>query len=378
VQNSESTPPVLVITWWPPGVVGFLHYRARIHAVLRCAPAVVVSNSEQAIEFLDVPTVPVRCIPQSRTGLSGVLQYFMECARIARQLQPGRVLLLHSQLAPLTLLLRGIPTYLFWNEHPTHFYSGRTGLAKAIKNTIMRHLTYLGARRATLAMPIGIHHAEDLLEHGCQSQRVQTIDMGVSDIFRNVSARTSPTAGTAISLIYIGSVQAERGRDVMIKAVGIANRNGPRATLTIVGADDAERQTCLRVAEQAGAGDAVKVFGRVAGSQIPTLLSNADVGLCFWEDRTYWKFNPPTKLFEYLVAGLPVVASDIRTHTAYIHDGLDGRICAYDARSLALVIVELAEDREQLARLRAGARQSGEQYLWSRIEPRFLEAIGLR
>jgi glycosyltransferase involved in cell wall biosynthesis len=202
--------------------------------------------------------------------------------------------------------------------------------------------------------------------------------MGVTDDFSSAARRNDVGDRRFLSLIYVGSVQPDRGRDVMIEAVGLANRDGLCATLTIVGADEAEQQACLRAADQAGARSAVCVMGRVDSEQIPQLLRHADAGLCFWADRTYWRFNPPTKLFEYLVSGLPVIASDIRTHTAYIRDGVNGRICSYDATSLACVIRDLARDREQLDRLRTGAQHSGEQYRWSRIEPRFLEAIGLR
>ena len=89
------------------------------------------------------------------------------------------------------------------------------------------------------------------------------------------------------------------------------------------------------------------------------------------------RFNPPTKLFECLAAGLPVLASNIRTHTRYITNWQNGLIFEYDGQDLARKLVELSERRIDLARMRECAAATGRKYLWSVVEPRFLDAIKL-
>jgi glycosyltransferase involved in cell wall biosynthesis len=89
----------------------------------------------------------------------------------------------------------------------------------------------------------------------------------------------------------------------------------------------------------------------------------------------WWRFNPPTKLFEYLVAGLPVLASDIRTHTQYITHRQNGLIFEYDSSSLSRAIQVLWERRAELPAFKQQAFESGTPYLWEHIEPVFLETI---
>ncbi len=153
-----------------------------------------------------------------------------------------------------------------------------------------------------------------------------------------------------LELIYVGSVSKARGRDVMLEALAIANRERCIARLTLVGASDAELAYCRDYASRLGIADAVRVQGRIAGDAVPACLRGADAGLCLWEDLPWWRFNPPTKLFEYLVAGLPVLASDIRTHTAYVAEGHNGFIFSYDSNSLARTIrTDVAKTRRLAA-----------------------------
>jgi len=178
-----------------------------------------------------------------------------------------------------------------------------------------------------------------------------------------------------LELVYNGTVNQLRGRDVMLEALALANKQGKIAHLTIVGANAEQLRYCREYAQRFGIADALALRGRIPGRDVPGMLHKADIGLCFMEDLPWWRFNPPTKLFEYLVAGVPVLASDIRTHTQYISDWYNGMICQYDSQSLADTITVLWQRRRSLPFLKDNARKSGEQYLWDKIEPEFLQAI---
>ncbi len=233
------------------------------------------------------------------------------------------------------------------------------------------------AKKADLVMPIGEAHRDDLLRIGCRQERVRLLYMGVDAAFVPPAGQEDKPrrANAPLELIYHGTVNRLRGRDIMLEAIVLANKEYPIAHLTIVGASDEEIRYCNSYARRFGIADAVRVCGRVPGRDIPGILQKADAGLCFMEDLPWWRFNPPTKLFEYLVAGLPVLASDIRTHTQYVSDWYNGLICQYDSRSLADAIEQLWQRRAVLPALKSNARQSGSQHLWERIEPDFLQAI---
>lgn len=367
----------IVITRFSRDQPGFLDFSYRIAALARHYRVTVVSDFPLSQTELIRPGIDCMVLPGGESR-SGWLRYLWECGRLLRSRQPHCAVLLHSAVAPVALLAGDVGTAVYWNEHPTHFAAAPQRLApfRWLLRFGVRWLAFQGARRASVVMPIGEAHNDDLLQHGCTPQRVRLVHMGVDAAFDAAAVAVSGAGrDTPLSLIYAGTVSKARGCDLMLEALAIANRHGCVAKLTLVGAGEESMRHCRQRAQALGLADEVEVVGRVPGSEIPGWLARADAGLCLWEDRPWWRFNPPTKLFEYLVAGLPVLASDIRTHTAYITDGHNGFVFRYDSNSLAAAILRLWHRRADLPGLKRQARASGEPYMWPRIEPVFLQTV---
>lgn len=367
----------IVVTAFTEGQPGFLDFAYRIKSLAAHYRLTVVSAFPLTTAELQLPNVDYVII-DSGEGRIGWLQYLWRCSRLLRQRRPALAVLLHSMASPVALLAGGIPTVVYWNEHPTHAAPVPDGFApvKHMLRASVRWLMFEGARKASLAMPIGEAHWDDLLAHGCAANRTRMLYMGVDQSFSGVaSPQQSWETGTLLQLIYVGSVCKDRGRDVMLEAMALANRERAIAHLTIVGASEDQLKHCLDYAQALGIRESVTILGRVSGHAIPAYFSKADAGLCLWEDQPWYRFNPPTKLFEYLVAGLPVLASNIRTHTRYVEDGKNGLIFEYDSNSLAAAITRLWEHRAELPAMKHRAADAGERYVWQIIEPDFLQAV---
>lgn len=368
----------IVVTRFAPEQPGFLDFAYRIRALAKVYRISLVSDFPLTQPEMAIDGVKHLVLPGGQ-GRAGWLRYLWHCGRLIREQKPHCAVLLHSSAAPVALLTGGVPTALYWNEHPTHFAEAPDRFAP-LKRAIRfaaRWLAFQGARTASVVMPIGEAHNEDLLGHGCAPQRLRLIYMGVDRAFCAATTKADEAAqeDAPLQLIYVGTVSQARGRDIMLEAIRLANRSAKIAHLTMIGASAEELAYCTDYAQRAGIADVLSVQGRIPGSLIPDRLQAADAGLCLWEDRPWWRFNPPTKLFEYLVAGLPVLASDIRTHTQYIEHGRNGLIFNYDSVSLAQAIEALWHQRAELPRLKRQARDSGKQYVWDRIEPVFLRTV---
>lgn len=371
----------VVVTWFSAFQVGFLDFSYRIRALSSQFKVTVVSRGTITQEELLVPGAEYVVLQTGDTSKRSLLTYIVRVTGLLRRLRPHVVIYLGSQTAAAALLTPGQRSAVYWNEHPSHYlprWPWTEHPLKALGNLILREATYLGAARAQLAMPIGEAHLEDLLEHGASSDRLRLLYMGVDKMFVRAAEkciRTGHDGEEPLRLVYTGSVSKERGRDVMLEGLSLANRDEVRARLTIIGASPEQMSYCRNRAAELGIERHVEVVSRVSGNAIPSLIATADLGVCIWEDRTHWRFNPPTKLFEYLVAGLPVLASDIRTHSQYVTDWSNGLIFRYSAASFAEKIVELWARRAELTSLRRNAANSGAEYLWERIEPKFLGAV---
>lgn len=365
----------VVVTFFTNGQPGFLDFSYRIRCLAANYELVVVSRHRLTQAELSFPGVRYIVVEQAESRL-GWLRYLWRAAAVIRKESPAVAVLLHSLASPVALLIGKTPVALYWNEHPTHVAPDERGVSppKALLRRVVRGLLFRGAREANLIMPIGEAHRDDLLARGCAPARTRMIYMGVDNSF-DLGAPATPCEDRPLRLIYVGSVQRDRGRDVMLEAMAMLSRGPKVAHLTIVGASEEQLAYCREYVEQAGIEDIVTVRGRVPGREIPGFFAQADAGICLWEDWPWYRFNPPTKLFEYLVAGLPVLASDIRTHTEYVKDGANGLVFDYGGAGLATAIQRLWVMRERLPQLKAAARQSSLPYRWDAIEPEFLAAV---
>lgn len=369
-------PTVLIGTWFYSDQPGFQDFRYRIETLAREFEVTLVLRGEEFKR--EFPGLPARFeVLATPPGRRPMLQFIRRLAALARREQPALVVLLGSQLAYATFLLRAIPTVLYWNEHPTHFFIGSTRRPeRLLLGKAMVAASFAAARRASLVMPIGEAHRDDLLAHGLPAARCELVYMGVEDRFAGLrTAGAAAGAERPVTAVYTGTVSNERGRDVMLEGLALARRAGANVRLVIVGAAPDQLEHCRARGAELGVAEALEVVGRVPGSEIPGFLARADLGICIWADKIWWRFNPPTKLFEYLVAGLPVLASRIRTHTAYIRDDFNGLVFDYDAPAFADALQRTWRERVRIPAWSANAASDGQRFLWSRIEPQFLAAV---
>ncbi len=367
----------ILVTAFAEGQPGFLDFSYRIKSLAGHYRLTVVSTFPLMQVELQVPNVNYVVIDCGK-GRLGWLCYLLRCAKLIRTQRPGVAVLLHSTASPISLLVGRTPAVCYWNEHPTHVAPEPSHFSpiKAVIRAATRWLMYQGARQSSLVMPIGEAHQDDLMAHGCNPGRIRLFYMGVDQSFADAAlSRELEAPDETLNLIYVGSVQKDRGRDVMLEAMALANEINVIAHLTIVGASEEEQKYCQDYTQKLGIQDYVTVLGRVPGNMIPSYFLKADIGLCLWEDLPWYRFNPPTKLFEYLVAGLPVLASNIRTHTQYVENGFNGLIFEYDSASLAGAVKRLWQTRDQLPGMKLRARDSSARYRWQIIEPLFLEAV---
>jgi glycosyltransferase involved in cell wall biosynthesis len=368
---------ITVITRFNPKQVGYLDFQYRIAALEKADMLdVVISNVPRAKQELQISDEQFVLISGGTGSLIAQWRYYFKVRSYCIAQDKQRVILLHSSLAPLASMLKKCKTFLYWNEHPSHFVGGGNAQSGFISRWKQRYLLkkyYMGARDADMVMPIGEQHLEDLLNADCESGRLRMVYMGVNDTFRAVNDKKE--AGGNLRLIYTGSVKKDRGRDIMLEAVSILKNQDKYAELTIVGAADDEKSLCEKICLDLDISDRVKIVGRVPGTEIHHYVQQADIGICIWADKPYWRFNPPTKLFEYLVAGLPVLANNMVTHTEYIKDGVNGLVCQYDANSMANAIARCTGDRVLLSKMMGHVKNNSDQFLWSNIEPEFISLI---
>jgi glycosyltransferase involved in cell wall biosynthesis len=132
-------------------------------------------------------------------------------------------------------------------------------------------------------------------------------------------ARRWPQPGEPIRLIYTGILLHQRGLLPLAQAVEQANAEGMRFELLLLGSGSA-RASLEELASQTSG--RVRVIPPVPYSEIPAWLSQAHIGVTsmFPPEQVISQASSPIKLFEYMAAGLPILATRIVCHTDVVSD----------------------------------------------------------
>lgn len=177
-------------------------------------------------------------------------------------------------------------------------------------------------------------------------------------------------------VLYLGGMERNRGAALTMAAFAQVVAAMPAARLLLVGHFmPASLEAEMRAdAARRGIGHAVEFAGRVPFERIGDYLARARVGWVTWQAVAKNCKNIPTKLFEYMAYGLPVVSSDLPSTRLFVRPGENGLLAtANDPAAHAAALLALLGDPAEAARLGARGRQrvAGE-WNWAAMEPRLL------
>lgn len=129
--------------------------------------------------------------------------------------------------------------------------------------------------------------------------------------------RNPPPPEIPIRLIYIGSLFSERNLIALCRAVKAANTGELLFSLSIIG-DGPDRANLEAFALQTKGW--LTILPPVPHESIPKLLGEAHIGVLPFPDERKFRVSSPIKLFEYMAAGLPILATRIACHTDVLGD----------------------------------------------------------
>jgi glycosyltransferase involved in cell wall biosynthesis len=173
---------------------------------------------------------------------------------------------------------------------------------------------------------------------------------------------------------YAGHLYAWKGVDVLLRAVASI----PPAQALIVGGHEREPDLgrLQALTQELGIADRVRFTGLVEPARVPPLLAEAYVlVLPNPASAISTHFTSPLKMFEYMAAGRPIVASDLPSIREVLRDGDNALLVAPgDPHALAAAVTRLIEDRDLAQRLARTARADAGGFTWERRAER-LDAL---
>jgi glycosyltransferase involved in cell wall biosynthesis len=193
--------------------------------------------------------------------------------------------------------------------------------------------------------------------------RVAVIPDGV----RAVETPAMPPAGAhPFTLGYAGHLYPWKGVELIIEAVAAL----PDTAALIVGGHDREPdlQRLRDFSLSLDCASRVTFTGALPPAEVPARLAAADaLVLPNPASAISTTFTSPLKLFEYMAAGRPIIASDLPSIREVLADGHNALlVAAGNPQAITAAVRQLAGDPALGARLAAQALEDVREYTWDK------------
>lgn len=121
-----------------------------------------------------------------------------------------------------------------------------------------------------------------------------------------------------LKILYVGNLEPYQGVETLVRAFAIVARERPGAALAIVGGPAPAAGALARLAPDLCEIGRIRFLGPRPVSHLRALLAAADILV---SPRCAGR-NTPMKIYSYLDAGRPILATRLPTHTQVLDDGV--------------------------------------------------------
>lgn len=246
------------------------------------------------------------------------------------------------------------------------------------RSLVHRELAESVAKRvfsAATAVVAVSQEVADYLGHYLQPDRPAHVVPNGVDPDRFDAPRTR--SGETFTIGFVGTLKPWHGLSDLIEAFATLHKRDRQTRLRIVG-DGPERERLMADVSGRDLSHAVCLTGAVPPAEIPSHLAEMDVAVAPYPKIDSFYFSP-LKIFEYLAAGLPVVASRCGQIPLLIEHEATGLLYPPgDTVALAAALLRLRENLSLGRRLgQAGRDLVLQNYTWEMATQRILLLAGM-
>lgn len=176
-------------------------------------------------------------------------------------------------------------------------------------------------------------------------------------------------------LMYVGFVNYSRGLDVVITALGSLIKHANQVHLVLVGSGNAIG-VLKKLVSHLRLEPYVSFEGWIDNCLVPEYIASSDVCIIPHRKSSHWDNTIPNKLFDYMAASKPVLASDVIPMTRIVTETQCGLIYKDDDSNDCFEQLKRLMDPLLRARLgKEGERAVVEKYNWDIDAERLMDGL---
>ncbi|MCS3935206.1 glycosyltransferase involved in cell wall biosynthesis [Salinibacter ruber] len=237
------------------------------------------------------------------------------------------------------------------------------------KDWVTKPLRPLLSRVAEIGLPVFLRNRPVIFAEASYAERydwlrctatVQNMPI-VSDLVDIDETKFStPTIG------YIGDIRSDRGSKVTLRALGILQSQGYDVAWECVGPATADHEQVLATMKDRLGVQRVQMPGYLPPEQGWRRMARCHIGIAMLEKTPNFVGSYPTKLFEYMALGLPVVTSDIPMYRNVVEKAQCGLVAdPKNPKDVAEAVAVLIDNPNRAHRMgKRGQLAVQESYNW--------------
>jgi glycosyltransferase involved in cell wall biosynthesis len=279
------------------------------------------SLKRESLDSLEITRIPIK---HRRGGaLSYAYQYsafiLISAAILARRSFRGRYDLVYVHNMPDILVLSAMLPKLFGAKVILDQHDPMPELMKTIFNMdeesfsvrMIRRLEKWSIGRADLVITVNLACKRIFSARSCRAEKIGVVmNSPDGEIFPYRAARSYSvrTPDQRLRMMYHGSLVERNGLELAVDALARLHKMIPMAELRIFGRSTPYLEQVMDKVHSLGLESNIRYFGAKKLEDLAREIEDCDVGIIPNQRNTFTDINTPTRIFEYLALGKPVIA----------------------------------------------------------------------
>lgn len=300
--------------------------------------------------------------------------FWLRCIRILLE-QDADVYHAHDldSLLPAAVAARRLRSKLIYDSH--EFFTEQSSLVgRPLVRSFWRLLETSLISRADRVITVSQSIAQALSERYklCSVFVVRNLPRYQKPVCSDVIRRKLSLSADTPVILYQGGFLHDNGLIEVVQSVAQTDN------LALVLLGDGPYENLLRREVRRLALDKRVFFlPRVPFYQLHSYTCSADLGLCLIKDTGHsFLYSMPNKLFEYIMAGLPVLASDFPEMRQVILEANCGELCSpTNVKMISQLVTSLLNDQQRMETYREGSVLAARTLCWESEASRLLHVF---
>ena len=198
-------------------------------------------------------------------------------------------------------------------------------------------------------------------EYGLKPATVRNCSMKTEQIIAFSREELEIDPNHLLLILQGTGINIDRGGDELVDAVNITDN----VSLLIIGTGD-QIEYLIEKVSHLGLTGRIKFVKKLAWNMLMRYTRSADAGLSLDKNSNLnYNFSLPNKLFDYISAGIPVIATDLPEIAKIIHEYKCGiLIPEANAEEISKAIKELRDNKDLLSELKRNSAIASESINW--------------